>query len=115
MQTDSTLFHRLSTTLPAWVGDHLFSVEHNAHLWILERNATTLTVRWVQPGRCHYAEQRWRLVAAGRNGICAISGLPVRKGDIVYRPDARPSASNAKIMILENALLHCENGPSQSG
>ena len=27
---------------------------------ILERSETTLVIRWVEPGRCHYGEQRWR-------------------------------------------------------
>ena len=27
---------------------------------ILERSDTTLVIRWVEPGRCHYGEQRWR-------------------------------------------------------
>jgi hypothetical protein len=27
---------------------------------ILERSDTTLVIRWVEPGRCHYGEQRWQ-------------------------------------------------------
>jgi hypothetical protein len=60
--------------------DRLFSVEQDADIWILDRDVATLMLRWVQPGRCHYAEQCWRLVAARSNGVCAISGCPVKKG-----------------------------------
>jgi hypothetical protein len=89
--------------------DRLFSVEHDAHIWILDRDATTLTLRWVQPGRCHYAEQCWRLVAARSDGVCAISSRRVKKGDLVYRPDARTPVSNAKVMILKEAVRRRED------
>jgi hypothetical protein len=41
--------------------DRLFSLEHDAHIWILDRDVATLTLHWVQPERCHDAEQCWRL------------------------------------------------------
>jgi hypothetical protein len=93
-----------STSLIDSTVDRLFSVEHDAHIWILDRDVATLALRWVQPGPCHYAEQCWRLVAARGNGVCAISGCPVKKGDLVYRPDARPPASNAKVTILKDVV-----------
>lgn len=30
----------------------------DVHVEILERSDTLLVVRWVEPGRCHYGEQR---------------------------------------------------------
>ncbi|WP_323118127.1 DUF3331 domain-containing protein [Burkholderia alba] len=83
---------------------YLFLAQHDAHVWILERNDTSMRIRWLQPGKCHYADQLWRLVIAGRNGVCAVSGQPVRKGDAVYRPDGRRYASNAGVTIREDAI-----------
>jgi len=102
--TDRVVLPRLTKTLISTSSGHLFLVEHDAHLWLLERSNATLVMRWLQQGKCHYAEQRWRLVAAVRSGTCAISRRQVRRGDVVYRPDSRPPASNAQVVILEEAL-----------
>ncbi|MGU7785050.1 DUF3331 domain-containing protein [Burkholderia sp. PU8-34] len=83
----------------------MFSAEYNAHLWILESEDQSVVVRWVQPGRCHYGEQKWRRGGARRVGHCAITGRPINRGDAVYRPDSKYVAcTNAQAMIHEDAM-----------
>jgi Domain of unknown function (DUF3331) len=69
------------------------------HVEILERSDTTLIVRWVEPGRCHYGEQRWRRRSANSSGTCVLSRRPIHRGDAVFRPAERPAPSNAQAMI----------------
>ncbi|NPT43067.1 DUF3331 domain-containing protein [Paraburkholderia sp. 1N] len=40
----------------------------HVHIEILERSDTTLTLRWVEPGRCHYGEQGRRCAKAWLRG-----------------------------------------------
>ncbi|WP_133645358.1 DUF3331 domain-containing protein [Paraburkholderia flava] len=71
---------------------------------ILERSDTTLVIRWVEPGRCHYGEQRWRRRSAHTSGTCAVSRRKIRRGDAVFRPAERPAPSNASAMISAEIL-----------
>ncbi|ABE34263.1 hypothetical protein Bxe_B1703 [Paraburkholderia xenovorans LB400] len=73
---------------------------------ILERSDTTLVIRWVEPGRCHYGEQRWRRRSAHTSGTCAVSRRKIRRGDAVFKPAERPAPSNASAMICAE-LLEC--------
>ncbi|KVD85773.1 hypothetical protein WS63_22525 [Burkholderia stagnalis] len=66
---------------------------------ILEAGDDALLIRWVESGRCHYGEQRWRLRAAARPGRCAISGQPIAPGEPVFRPVLRPAPVNGDEMI----------------
>jgi hypothetical protein len=66
---------------------------------ILERSDTTLVIRWVEPGRCHYGEQRWRRRSAHTSGTCAVS-----RRNAVFKPAARPAPSNASAMISVETL-----------
>ncbi|AFQ50327.1 DUF3331 domain-containing protein [Burkholderia cepacia] len=66
---------------------------------VLEAGEDGLLVRWVESGRCHYGEQRWRLRAALAPGRCAISGRPIEPGEPVFRPVRRPVPANADEMI----------------
>jgi len=72
--TDFVMRRCLPKTSVSTSSGYLFSVEHDAHLWLLERSDATLVMRWLQQGKCRNAEQRWRLVAAVQSGTCAISG-----------------------------------------
>ena len=66
---------------------------------VLEAGDDGLLVRWVESGRCHYGEQRWRLRVAQVPGHCAISGRPIEPGEPVFRPVRRPVPANADEMI----------------
>jgi hypothetical protein len=73
---------------------------------ILERSDTTLVIRWVEPGKCHYGEQRWRRRSAHTSGTCAVSRRKIRRGDAVFKPAERPAPLNASAMICAE-LLEC--------
>jgi hypothetical protein len=66
---------------------------------ILEQTDTALVIRWVEPGRCHYGEQRWRRRSAHSSGTCAVSRRKIRRGDAVFKPAERPAPLNASVMI----------------
>ncbi|WP_107313926.1 DUF3331 domain-containing protein [Burkholderia metallica] len=66
---------------------------------VLEAGDDALLVRWVESGRCHYGEQRWRLRVALQPGRCAISGQPIEPGEPVFRPVRRPVPANGDEMI----------------
>ncbi|CAB3752049.1 hypothetical protein GQ57_05580 [Burkholderia sp. MSh2] len=66
---------------------------------VLEAGDDALLVRWVESGRCHYGEQRWRLRVALQPGRCAISGRPIEPGEPVFRPVRRPVPANGDEMI----------------
>ncbi|MCA8412307.1 MAG: DUF3331 domain-containing protein [Burkholderia multivorans] len=66
---------------------------------VLEVDDDSLLVRWVESGRCHYGEQRWRLRTAVQPGRCAISGRPIAPGESVFRPVRRPVPANGDEMI----------------
>lgn len=68
--------------------------------------STTATVAWLDSTSCHYGDQMWSLRTARIDGICALTGAPVSKGDTVYQPRSygfRPC--NAEEMILSAALV----------
>ncbi|WP_175882904.1 DUF3331 domain-containing protein [Burkholderia sp. BCC0044] len=66
---------------------------------VLEAGDDALLVRWVESGRCHYGEQRWRLRVALQPGRCAISGQAIEPGEPVFRPVRRPVPANGDEMI----------------
>ncbi|UXU91265.1 DUF3331 domain-containing protein [Burkholderia sp. S-53] len=66
---------------------------------VLEAGDDGLLIRWVESGRCHYGEQRWRLRVALQPGRCAISGRPIEPGEPVFRPVRRPVPANGDEMI----------------
>jgi hypothetical protein len=74
------------------------------HVEILEQSENTLIVRWVEPGRCHYGEQRWRRRSANSSGTCVVSRRAIRRGDAVFRPAERPAPANASAMISVEAF-----------
>nr|WP_306666067.1 DUF3331 domain-containing protein [Mycetohabitans sp. B3] len=73
---------------------------------ILDRpSSVTAIVYWSDAATCHYGYQGWRLAGAEKDGQCALSGQPVRRGDLVYRPAQRePSPRNVDAMILASAM-----------
>src|SRR5580698_1889870 len=78
----------------------LWADQVSAEISVLDYDGKRLWLRWLEPGRCHYGEQRWLLAAARHNGSCILSGLAIRRGQLVFRPAGRPVPSNADRMIL---------------
>jgi hypothetical protein len=73
---------------------------------VIERpSSATALVYWSDPGTCHYGYQGWRATTANAEGICSLSGMPIHRGDQVYRPSQRdPKPHNAAAMILAAAM-----------
>lgn len=67
---------------------------------------TTVLVSWSDATRGSYLDQTWRAGYARVRGVCALSGMSVKRGDVVFRPFHRGTAppSNALEMILASVL-----------
>jgi hypothetical protein len=62
--------------------------------------ARTVTISWCDPTMCAYTDQVWDLRAASATGICSLSRLPVKQGDLVYQPRrGKMRPANAAAMI----------------
>ncbi|AXK67078.1 DUF3331 domain-containing protein [Burkholderia sp. IDO3] len=68
------------------------------------RRCRSLLVRWVESGRLHYGEQKWRRTLARRDGRCAYSGRTIVQGEAVFRPTGRPRPANHLAMIAADAI-----------
>ncbi|MDN7865227.1 DUF3331 domain-containing protein [Burkholderia multivorans] len=71
---------------------------------VVEVSDDHLLVRWVEPGKCHYGEQKWRLGVASRNGYCLLSNRRIGRGEPAYRPTGRPRPRNYVAMIAVTAI-----------
>jgi hypothetical protein len=71
---------------------------------IVERTgSTSATVTWNEPS-CRYGYQTWRSAISRVSGVCVVSGKAIRRGDMVFRPMARPMPLNVHAMILESVV-----------
>ncbi|MFM0554883.1 DUF3331 domain-containing protein [Paraburkholderia sediminicola] len=79
---------------------------HCVTVSLLDRpTASTATISWRDSTRCCYGDQVWCASRARTEGVCAMSGRPIRRGDAVYRPrPCRPAPRNAGAMILTSVL-----------
>ena len=79
---------------------------HGVTVSLLDRpTSATATISWRDSTRCCYGDQLWRSSRARTEGICAMSGRPIRPGDAVYKPRfGRSAPRNADAMILTSAL-----------
>ena len=82
------------------------TVLHGVRVSLLERStSSTATISWRDSTRCCYGDQVWHSSRARTEGVCAMSGRPIRPGDAVYKPrPCRPVPRNAGAMILTSAL-----------
>ncbi|EEA02770.1 hypothetical protein BH160DRAFT_1930 [Burkholderia sp. H160] len=73
---------------------------------------TTVLVSWSDATRGSYLDQTWREGYARVRGVCALSGMSVKRGDVVFRPFHRGAAppSNAHDMILATVLTRYSQG-----
>jgi hypothetical protein len=74
----------------------------NATIEILDRpSPTSAVLSWRDPTGSSYGYQSWQKRIAKRTGSCALTGFPIRRGDLVFLPrraSVRPA--NASAMIL---------------
>ncbi|PLQ00511.1 DUF3331 domain-containing protein [Cupriavidus pauculus] len=73
---------------------------------IIERlSGAMAVVSWRDATHCRYGAQVWTIGSARDTGVCALSGQPIDKSDLVFRPQrSRPPALNADAMILATAM-----------
>jgi len=68
-------------------------------------SASTATIAWRDSTNCFYGYQVWRASRSGVEGVCAMSGRTIHRGDAVYQPCAgRRAPLNAGAMILTSVL-----------
>jgi hypothetical protein len=64
----------------------------------------SFALSWSDPTRCSYREQVWKRATARRAGVCVLSGVAIKRGDAVFRPQARrfkvPLNSGAMILAV---------------
>jgi hypothetical protein len=74
---------------------------------IIDRpSARTATISWRDPTGCCYGDQVWRAGVSRGQGICAMTGQTILRGDAVFKPCARhPLPMNIGAMILA-AVVH---------
>lgn len=80
--------------------------QHAPFISVIERpHHSKAVVSWRDATNCRYGDQVWNATTAREDGVCALSGKPIARGDQVYRPRrSRPAALNADCMILASAL-----------
>jgi hypothetical protein len=86
------------------------------HVSIVEKlSPSTISVRWSDPCLGHYANQLWGIGLARGAAICVLSGKPIRRGDLIFRPRVHRShvPSNRDRMILASAVAGCSQQPSR--
>lgn len=75
------------------------------------QTAHTIRVSWSDATLGQYHDQMWRAGFARAPGVCGLTGVPVRRGDAVFRPSVRGGVAfmNAPIMILADTLRQEES------
>lgn len=66
-----------------------------------------LIICWSDPQSGHYTDQLWRIGVSRRRSHCALTGMPICRGDRVFRPRTRKTylPANCDCMILATAVL----------
>ncbi len=94
---------RVRSTPPVlWPNTADCRYETHATIVILERpSPSTVVVSWRDATRCSYGYQYWYKGFARRGGTCAMSGVHIRRGDVVFRPRrTNVMPANMSAMIL---------------
>jgi Domain of unknown function (DUF3331) len=102
---------------PAIAGkrEHVHSqLSRNVHVSLVERlGAKSVSITWHDSTAACYGEQLWMRRVARSAGLCALTGMIVRRGDFVYGPASRAAVRplNCTQMILATVLerLECQN------
>ncbi len=84
-------------------GNHVLSIE--------KVDEEAILVCWSDATGGRYLDQNWRAGRSRGSGQCALTKMPIRKGDKVFRPFCRSKIhpSNAAEMILASAIETLED------
>jgi hypothetical protein len=76
-------------------------------------SAKSVSITWRDSTAANYCEQLWIRRIARSQGVCAITGNSIVRGDAVYGPAGRTAArpANAAQMVLAEAIEDLE-GPA---
>jgi hypothetical protein len=88
------------------------SLGMNVHVSFVERfGAKTVSLTWHDSTEACYGEQPWMLKVARSAGRCALTGMAVNRGDMIYSPASRAAIRplNRMRMILSSALENLES------
>jgi hypothetical protein len=71
----------------------------------------TILVSWSDSTLGRFEDQTWRAGFARTSGVCGLTGVPVRRGDPVFRPLQKGGVTprNALDMILADTLRAPQN------
>ncbi len=86
-------------------------VPTGARIRIIEvLSQTAVTLCWSDPRSGHMGEQVWHCGVARKRARCALTGVPIKRGDRVYRPRLRGKAvpCNWDRMIHAAAIERCK-------
>jgi hypothetical protein len=78
-----------------------------ARISIIERlSSVTLSICWSDSITGYFGEQIWRMSVARGQSTCALTGMPIKIGDLVFRPWAseRRAPANSHRMILASCV-----------
>jgi hypothetical protein len=78
-----------------------------AHVAVVEaRSSKSLTVCWSDARSGHYGDQIWGIGLARMDAYCVLTGLPIRRGDPVFRPRVFEAniPANGNRMILASVI-----------
>jgi hypothetical protein len=93
-------------------GEHGRSIhKKDVRVSFVERlGARSISITWHDSTAACYAEQLWMRRAARSSGLCALTGMMVRRGDSVYSPASRAAIRplNCTQMILAAAVEDLE-------
>ncbi|WP_245254317.1 DUF3331 domain-containing protein [Paraburkholderia sp. LEh10] len=78
-----------------------------ARISIIERlSSVTLSICWSDSTTGYFGEQVWRIGLAHGRSFCALSGMPIKIGDSVFRPwvSETRAPANSHRMILASCV-----------
>lgn len=85
------------------------------HISIVEQlSPRRISISWSDPCMGHYTDQIWRIGLAQADAVCMLSGVPIRRGDSIFRPRVQRShvPINHNRMILASAVARLFRDPS---
>jgi hypothetical protein len=82
-----------------------------ARISIIERlSSVTLSICWSDSTTGYFGEQVWRMGFAHVRSFCALSGMPIKIGDSVFRPwvsETRAPANSHRMILASCVRVPC--------
>ncbi|QCP52809.1 DUF3331 domain-containing protein [Trinickia violacea] len=82
-----------------------------ARISIIERlSSVSLSICWSDSTTGYFGEQVWRMGRAHVQSFCALSGMPIKIGDSVFRPwvsETRALANSHRMILASRVRMPC--------